>query len=187
MHRIVTAGIVFACLALSAAGAEEIDRSHSEASARDMQARLNAAPDPTLTPVEELSCDQMYNELMVTGQQMNAQMDPSFADNAQAMQDQMQSARRGMAGSMAMGIGQGIMCSIPGVGMACGVMMQAQMANQMRQGQEHQAQMDVMMAQMDQAMAGIDVARMQAINERWESEQCKAPAEAMPQSPMTPQ
>jgi hypothetical protein len=184
MRRIVMAGFVLACLSLGSAGAQQIDRSESAAIAADMEARLNAAPDPTLQPVEEITCEQMYSELMVAGQQMNAQLDPNFATNAQAMQDQINTAQRGMAGSMAMGIGQGIMCSIPGIGMACGAMMQAQMANQMRQGQEQQAQMDEMMAQMDAATEGIDMARMQAVNERWESEQCQAPAEAMPQSPM---
>lgn len=184
MQRIVLAAIALAGVAWSSAGAQQIDRSQSQAMAAEMQARLDAAPDPNLQPVEDLTCEQMYGELMVAGQQMNAQLDPSFATNAQAMQDQLNTAQRGAAGSMAMGFGQAMMCSIPGVGMACGAMMQAQMANQMRQGQEHQAQMDVMLSQMNDATAGIDMARMQAVNERWESQQCQPPAEALPQTPM---
>ena len=58
----------------------------------DAQKRMNAAPDPTLQPVETLTCEQMLAEMHAAGLKMKAQMDPSFAANAQAQYDQMRNA-----------------------------------------------------------------------------------------------
>lgn len=54
----------------------------------DMQARLNAAPNPKLRPVETLTCEQMLVEMTGAGQRMNNQLDPSFATNAKSLHDQ---------------------------------------------------------------------------------------------------
>ncbi len=61
----------------------------------------------------------MQAELIVTGQQMNAQMDPEFAREAQAMNEEIQQAQARAGANMAAGIGAGLACSIPGVAMAC--------------------------------------------------------------------
>lgn len=171
MRRALMAGIVLGCLAFSTANAQ-IDTSRSEALASEMEARLNAAPDPTLPAVDTLSCEQMHAEMMVAGQQMQSQLDPSMETNITSLQADMQRQQRGaMAGAM----GAGLMCAVPGLGMACGAVMNAQMASQMRQGQQSQDRMDVIMGQMNDSTQGLDLARMQALNERWESQQCQMP------------
>lgn len=177
MRRILLAGCVWACLAASAAAQQyDIDRSQTEAIANDVQARMSAPQNPALVPVETMTCEQMAPELMAAGQQMSAQLDPSFAGNVQSYHDDVQRRQAGaMASGVATGIGTGLMCSIPGIGMACGAMMQAQMANQMRQAQVDQQRMDVILGQVNESTQGLDLARMQALSERWEAQGCEMP------------
>jgi hypothetical protein len=126
-------------------------------------------------PVESMNCEQMQAELMVAGQTMNAQMDPEFATEAQAMQDEMQEAQNRAAGSVAAGIGMGLACSIPGVGMACMAAQQAQMANAQRDAAANQARMDAQMDRLNQSMAGLDQQRLTAISQRFEEQRCQTP------------
>jgi hypothetical protein len=137
-----------------------------------------AAAQPTaapLPPVDTMTCEQMQGEMIVAGQQMQAQMDPSFGADAQAMQDTIRQrqhqATAGAAGAAAM-------CMIPGLGMACAAAQQAQMAQQMSHAGADRAQMDHLMGSVTNSMAGIDIDRMQALNVRFESQHCP-----MPQAP----
>jgi len=54
----------------------------------DAYARMNAAPNPNLQPVETLTCEQVLAEMTAAGRQMSGQLDPSFSANAQALHDQ---------------------------------------------------------------------------------------------------
>jgi hypothetical protein len=171
MKRVLLAGFVLACVAAAPAGAQ------SPEVIAEMQARLNAPSDPNLPPVEGLSCDQMMAEMSVAGQQMNSQMDPNFAANVQEMQDESQRRMRGAQAGM---MGAGIVCAVPGLNLACGAAMNAQVASQMAHADEDQARMDTIIGSVNDSMQGIDVQRMQAINARFESQHCPMP-EAPPQ------
>lgn len=131
-----------------------------------------AAP---LAPVDAMTCEQMQSEMIVAGQQMQAQMDPNLGADAQAMQDTMrQRQRQAVAGAA----GSAAMCMIPGLGMACAAAQNAQMAQQMSHADADRAQMDHLMGSVNNSMAGIDIDRMQALNARFESQHCP-----MPQAP----
>lgn len=135
------------------------------------------AQDDAPPPVESMDCAQMQAELTVMGQQMNAQLDPEFGTEAQAMMDEAQAGQRSVAGSMATGIGMGIACSIPGVGMACLAAQQAQAANAQREAADHQQRMDAQMDRLNASMEGIDQERMMAISDRYEQQNCQAQAQ----------
>jgi hypothetical protein len=106
-----------------------------------------AAPLPA---VETMTCDQMIAEMSVAGAQMNAQLDPQFAVEAQAMNEQMQNARNGNS-------------SRPDPRTTAA---QAE-ANRNR----HAAQA----GRINDAMAGLDQQRLMAMAERFESERCPTP------------
>ena len=52
---------------------------------------MNGPVNTALPPVSSLSCEQMLVELGTAGAKMSGQLDPSFATNALALQQQMQS------------------------------------------------------------------------------------------------
>lgn len=133
------------------------------------------AQDGALPPVDSLNCEQMQAELMVAGQQMNAQLDPEFAVEAQRMQNESQEAHNGVAGAVATGVGMGMACSIPGVGMACMAAQQAQAANAGRQAEQNRARMSAQNDRLQASMAGIDQQRMMAISDRFEQQHCQTP------------
>lgn len=126
----------------------------------------------TLPPVETMTCEEMQAELMVAGQQMSAQLDPEFAVEAQRMQNESQEAYNNRP-SVAAGIGAGIACSIPGVGMACMAAQQAQAANAGRQAEQNRERMFAQADRVNQAMVGIDQDRMMAVSDRFEAENCQ--------------
>lgn len=111
----------------------------------DMQARLNAAPNPNLQPVETLTCDQMLVEMTAAGQRMNSQLDPSFATNAKSLHDQ--------------GMGK---APPPG-----GASAEAAANNRGR--------VDQLGGQLAISMQGIDVQRMMAIGNRFSAQKCLTP------------
>lgn len=123
-----------------------------------------------LPAVSSLNCEQMQAEMMVAGQQMNQHMDPNLGGDIQAMQadaqQRMQAAQMGMMGA-------GLMCAVPGLGMACTAAMNAQAAAQMAHADEDRARQDAVIASMQNSIAGIDQDRMTAISNRWESEHCE--------------
>ncbi len=63
----------------------------------DAQKRMNGPADPSLQAVNTLTCDQMLAEMHAAGVKMRAQMDPSFAANAQSQYDKMRSGAAGPA------------------------------------------------------------------------------------------
>ena len=123
-------------------------------------------------PVETMNCAAMQAELVTAGQRMNSQLDPEFAREAQAMQQEMQAAqRRGVAA----GVGSSIACSLPGAGAACMATQQAQMAQAQRNAAQHQERMDAQMERLDRSMQGIDQQRMMALTQRFEAMNCQTP------------
>ncbi len=129
----------------------------------------DAAP---LPPVDTLTCEQMQGEMMLAGQQMNAQMDPNLATDIQAMQD---TARERQRSAVAGQVGAGLMCAVPVLGMACMAAQQAQVNEQMSHAAEDQARTDQVIQSMNNSMAGIDQERMMAISNRFESQHCQTP------------
>jgi hypothetical protein len=77
-------------------------------------------------------------------------------------------------------VGAGLVCAVPGLGMACTAAMNAQVANQMAHADEDRARQDAMIGAVQNSMVGIDQTRMMAIGERWENQRCQMP-EAPPQ------
>jgi hypothetical protein len=128
------------------------------------------ASDAVPPAVETMTCDQMTAEMTVAGQKMNSQMDPEFAREAQAMADE---AKGAAAGAVATGIGSAIACSLPGIGMLCGIT--AQMSGMSGASEEHMARMEAQMARMEKAMEGLDMVRLQAMSERFEAQKCPVP------------
>ena len=112
-----------------------------------LEAIQNAPSDPSLPAVNTLTCDQMLAEMTGAGQRMNGQMDPSMVANAQALNDQMQSGRRTSAGR-------------PTAAEAAG----------------NRERMATMGNQVADSMQGIDVNRMMAIGDRFQSENCPTPS-----------
>lgn len=55
----------------------------------DAQKRMSGPADPTLQPVNTLTCDQMLAEMHAAGVKMRQQMDPNFASNVQSQYDKM--------------------------------------------------------------------------------------------------
>lgn len=111
-----------------------------------LEAMQNAPSDTSLPAVNTLTCDQMLAEMTGAGQRMTTQMDPSMAANAQAMNDQMQNSRRPTT-------------TRPTEADAA--------ANRER--------MATMGNQVADSMQGIDVNRMMAIGDRFQSERCPTP------------
>jgi hypothetical protein len=71
------------------------------------------------------------------------------------------------------GVGQAIMCSLPGIGMLCGVT--AQMSGMEGASEEHMARMQAQMQRLQKAMEGLDMARLQMMSERFEAQKCQVP------------
>lgn len=123
-------------------------------------------------PVETLTCEQMQAEMIVAGQLMQSQMDPNFAANVQEMQDESQ---RRMSAARAGMVGTGVVCAIPGLGMACTAAANAMAASQMAHADEDRARRDRLIGGIQSSMVGIDMDRATAINARWQSQGCQMP------------
>ncbi len=129
----------------------------------------------TPPPVESMSCEQMQAELMVAGQRMNAQLDPEFTTEAQAMQREQEEAYARARGQMAAGVGMGIACSIPGVGMACMAGQAAQAAQAQSEADQNIARMQALHDRLQQSMAGLDQPRMLQLTQRFQDQNCQTP------------
>lgn len=123
-------------------------------------------------PVETLTCDQMQAEMTVAGQRMQAQLDPNFATEAQAMQSD---AQRRQQQAMTGAVGNAALCMIPGIGITCAVSQQAQAANARTEAARNEARMQAQMDRLDASMEGTDLQRMEAINQRWGAQHCQPP------------
>ncbi len=134
---------------------------------------IAVAADAALPAVETMNCDQMMGEMIVAGQKMNSQMDPEFAREAQAMADEMQGASS--AGSVVSGVGQAIACSLPGVGLICGITASVQSMAGAGATSDHMERMQAQMERFQKAMEGIDMERMEALSTRFEAQKCPVP------------
>lgn len=128
----------------------------------------------TLLPVETMTCEQMQAELMVAGQQMNAQLDPEFAAEAQRMHAENQAASNARP-SIVGGIGTGIACSLPGVAYACMANQAAQAQNAQAEAAQNQARMSAQTDRLNASMAGLDQQRLMAVSDRFEQQRCETP------------
>ena len=135
---------------------------------------VSAQTEDALPAVETMTCEQMQAEMTAAGQLMNQQMDPNLGADIEAMQE---NSRQRMEDARAGAVGAGIICSIPGMGMACTAAMNAQVAEQMSHADEDRARVDAMVGGMQNATASIDQQRMTLVAERWERESCQAPQE----------
>lgn len=126
-------------------------------------------------PVESMSCEQMQAELIVAGQRMNAQLDPEFTTEAQAMQREQEEAYARARRQMAAGVGMGIACSIPGVGMACMAGQAAQAAQAQSEADQNIARMQAQHDRLQQSMTGLDQQRMLQLTQRFEDQNCQTP------------
>jgi hypothetical protein len=133
-----------------------------------------AVASDTPPAVETMTCDQMLAEMTVAGQKMNSQMDPEFAREAQAMANQAQGPS---TGAIVGGVGQAIACSLPGIGLLCGVT--AQMSGVAGASEEHMARLQAQMERLEKAMEGLDMARLQLMSERFEAQKCQVPQDGV--------
>ena len=145
MTRLFTA--LALCVSLAAAPA--FAQSEQDRLQQRMEAARNAPSDPSLQAVDTLTCDQMLAEMTSAGQRMTAQMDPSMATNAQAMNQQMQDARNGRGANR-------------------GRPTEAQAA-------ANREQMATMGNQVMDSAQGIDMNRMMALSDRFQSQNCPTP------------
>ena len=111
-----------------------------------LEAMQNAPSDPSLPAINTMTCDQMLAEMTSAGQRMNSQLDPSMAANAQALNNQMQSGRRTTSGRPTAA-----------------------------EAESNRERMATMGNQVADSMQGIDVNRMMAIGDRFQSERCPTP------------
>jgi hypothetical protein len=133
-----------------------------------------AEPGVVLAPVDTLTCEQMQAEMTIAGQAMSQNMDPNMAANIERMRD---NAGGNMAEAGAGMVGAGLLCAVPGLGVACTAAMGALAARQEQQAAEARKQTDAVVGSMNQATAGLDIERLMTLAERWESEGCTAPQE----------
>ncbi len=130
-----------------------------------------------LPAVDTLNCEQMTAELMVAGQTMSGQLDPEFATEAQAMHDEMTGANAAAAAGMPAGAAATAACAagVPGACAGLQANQRAQAAAGMTQAADHQARMAAQMGRLQASTAGLDMARMMALSERFESQGCQTP------------
>jgi hypothetical protein len=131
------------------------------------------AADAALPAVETMTCDQMMAEMIVAGQKMNAQMDPEFAKEAQAMMDEAQAGPS--AGAMVSGVGQAVACSLPGIGLFCALSSQMPGMGAAGATEENLARMEAQMERFQRATEGIDMVRLEAMSQRFEAQKCQVP------------
>lgn len=127
---------------------------------------------PTPPPVESMNCDAMLAEMTVAGQQMNAQLDPEFATEAESMANDRNERQRS---AMAAAIAPNLACMVPGLGMACMAAQQAQIEQAQEGMAENRARTDAQADRLNDSMAGLDQQRLMAMAQRFEDEDCEAP------------
>ncbi|MEQ1492795.1 MAG: hypothetical protein ABL871_04905 [Terricaulis sp.] len=149
MTRLFTTLAVCVSLAAAPAFAQNEQQQHLQQRLEEMR---NAPSDPSLQAVDTLTCDQMMAEMMSAGQRMNAQMDPTMAANAQALQAETQ------------GRGAGPNTPRPTEAQAA--------ANRERMAGLGNQVMD--------STQGIDMNRMMAVSDRFQSEHCPTPQGPQP-------
>ena len=131
-------------------------------------------PQPAPPPVESLTCEQMYAEMMVAGQRMSGQLDPRLGAMAQEQMRKMNdpAAYASASGALA---AESAACSNPLTIVSCRAMQQARAAEAQTQVAENHARTAQMQAMMQNATVGIDMPRMQALQTRIEKLKCPQP------------
>jgi hypothetical protein len=134
------------CVSLAAAPA------FAQTEQQQLQQRLeemrNAPSDPNLPAVDTMTCDQMLAELTEAGRRMNGQLDPSFGANAQSLNNDMQAGRGGA---------------------------NARGRPTAADAERNRERMATVGNQVADSMQGIDVNRMMAVSDRFQSERCPTP------------
>ena len=82
-------------LCVSLAAPPAFAQTEQERLQQRLEEMRNAPSDASLQAVDTMTCDQLLAEMTSAGQRMTSQMDPSMAANAQALNEQMQTARNG--------------------------------------------------------------------------------------------
>jgi hypothetical protein len=153
--------VIALCCAAAAASAD----TNNHVTANATAASTAQAPLPS---VDAMTCNQMQAEMTADGQVMSHQLDPQFGADAQAqyneaMQKEREINQQAPANALA--------CMIPFMCAAAQHHQQQQAQADMAQNQAHaQTQMN----RMNASMNGLDQARMQAINNRWQAQHCQA-------------
>ncbi len=158
----------FAALALFSAAAAFAD-THSPTPAPSAQTHEQALP-----PVDTMTCDQMTAEMGAAGQQMQAHLDPQFGVEAHAMQQEAQQKEREAVSQAA----PNPVCFIPFMAMACAAQQQHQAQQSQQEAAANQARTQAQMNRLNNSMAGLDQARLQAINNRYQQMNCQAQAQS---------
>ena len=159
----------FAALLLFSAAAAFADP-HATTPAPSADTHSQALP-----PVDTMSCDQMTAEMGAAGRQMQAHLDPQFGVEANAMQQDAQQKQRE---AMAQAAAPNPVCFIPFMAMACAAQQQHQAQQSTQEAAANQARMQAQMNRLDNSMAGLDQARLQAINNRYQQMNCQAQAQS---------
>ena len=129
-------------------------------------------------PVEQMTCDQLYAEMAQAGMRMAGQMDPSFAANAQALYNRANDpAARAQAFADQSAVTAACGIQMPVANPFCTAMQQQQDVRAAAQTQQNLADINRLGAQVQQSMAGIDLARMDAIERRTQALKCPQPAD----------
>ncbi len=131
-------------------------------------------PQTASAPVDSMSCEQLYAEVMVAGQRMSGQLDPRLGAMAQ---ERMRQANDPAAYAKASGAlaAESAACSNPLTMASCRAMQQSRAAEAQAQVADNQAKMAQMQAMMQAATSGIDMQRMQASQTRIEALKCPQP------------
>ncbi len=131
------------------------------------------AQDGALPPVQSMDCAAMTAEMTAAGAQMHGQFDQEgFAADQAALDADMARRRREAAASAGVATAA---CVIPGMGIPCMAMQQAQVARAQEGMQERQELQQRQHDRIQQSMAGIDQNRMMAMSHRFEALGCQTP------------
>lgn len=140
-------------LCVSLASAPAFAQTEEQRLQQQLEQMRNAPSDPSLQAVDTLTCDQLTAEMMSAGQRMHSQMDPTMAANAESLRNETQ------------GRGRGANAPRPTEAQAA--------ANRERMAGLGNQVMD--------STQGIDMNRMMAVSDRFQSENCPTPQGPSPQ------
>ncbi len=140
---------LFMALAMCAslASAPAFAQTEEQRLQQSLEQMRNAPSDPTLPAVNTLNCDQLMAEMMTAGERMHSQMDPTMAANAEALRDETQ--------------GRGLSANAPRPTEA--------------QAAANRERMAGLGNQVMDSTQGIDMNRMMAVSDRFQSERCPTP------------
>ena len=161
LKHLATVSVIALCCSAAAAFADT--NNHVAASAP----AANTAQ-ANLPPVDNMTCDQMQAEMTTDGQVMSHQLDPQLGVDAraqynEAMQKEREINQQAPANALA--------CMIP---FMCAAAQHQQQQQAQADAAQNQARAQTQMNRLNASMNGLDQARMQAINNRWQAQHCQA-------------